>query len=45
MKRQEREVYGYGARFTTRQDRASRVAAVVLVVAVAGMLAGVLWSR
>jgi len=44
MNRREQEIYGFGASFKTRQNRASRVAGVVLVAASLGMLAGLLWA-
>jgi nicotinic acid phosphoribosyltransferase len=44
MKRQHREVYGFGARFNTRRDLASRAARIALIGAALGMLAGVLWT-
>lgn len=43
MKRQAQEVYGFGARLQTRQNRAARLAALVLMVSTLGMLAGALW--
>lgn len=44
MKTTSREVYGFGPRLSTRRDRASRLAAWVLLVAVVGMIGGWAWA-
>lgn len=44
MNRQAREVYGFGAGLRTRRNWAPVWARVLLVAAVSGTLAGVLWG-
>lgn len=43
MKRQTREVYGFGPKLPTRRDSAVVTARAVLLLAVIGTLAGLLW--
>lgn len=39
MKRQAREVYGFGQRFPTRNDRAARLAQLAILAAIVTALA------
>lgn len=44
MKRVEREIYGFGPRLSTRQDRCVIAARVAIVALLLGVLGAQLWA-
>lgn len=44
MKTNAREVYGFGQRLSTRQDRLSKVACILIAACILGFIGGALWT-
>lgn len=44
MKTTARESYGFGPRLSTRKDRLSKVACILIATCILGLLGGALWT-